>query len=62
MTAPLCKFQEMQTIMDGKHFSLNFLPEVPYLPMSIIITAFKKQGVKRPPKGLGILVPSTEEK
>lgn len=62
MTAPLCKFQEVQIIKDGKPFSLDFLPKVTYLPMSIIITAFKKQDVKHPLEGFGVLVPSKEEK
>lgn len=62
MTAPLCKFQEMQVIKHDRPFSLDFLPKVTYLPLSIIITAFKKQDVKRPLEGFGILVPSKEEK
>ncbi|KAH9303053.1 hypothetical protein KI387_014636, partial [Taxus chinensis] len=62
MTAPLCKFREIQISKNGKPFLLDFLPMVTYLPMSIIITTFKKQDVKRPLEGFGILVPSKEEK
>ncbi|XP_057823982.1 protoporphyrinogen oxidase, mitochondrial isoform X2 [Cryptomeria japonica] len=35
---------------------------VTYLPISVIITTFKKQDVQRPLEGFGILVPSKEEK
>ncbi|KAL3851010.1 hypothetical protein ACJIZ3_012892 [Penstemon smallii] len=33
-----------------------------YLPMSVIITTFKKENVKRPLEGFGVLIPSKEQK
>ncbi|KAL3838924.1 hypothetical protein ACJIZ3_023515 [Penstemon smallii] len=35
---------------------------VSYLPMSVIITTFKKENVKRPLEGFGVLIPSKEQK
>eukprot|EP01018_Ginkgo_biloba_P031828 Gb_40272 [translate_table: standard] len=62
MTAPLCNVREMQIIKDGKPFLLDFLPQVTSLPLSVLITTFKKQDVKQPLEGFGILVPSKEQK
>ncbi|GFZ19122.1 flavin containing amine oxidoreductase family [Actinidia rufa] len=45
----------------GSPFLLNFLPEVSYLPLSVIITTFKKASVKRPLEGFGVLVPTKEQ-
>lgn len=36
--------------------------QVDYLPVSAIITTFRKQNVKRPLEGFGVLVPSKERK
>ncbi|RVW80271.1 Protoporphyrinogen oxidase, mitochondrial [Vitis vinifera] len=42
------------------HFkSVAFM--VSYLPLSVIITTFKKENVKRPLEGFGVLVPSKEQ-
>lgn len=61
MTAPMCSVKEM-TIKKGRDlFSLDFLPEVNYMPLSVIITTFKKENVKRPLEGFGVLVPSKEQ-
>ncbi|KAK0571161.1 hypothetical protein LWI29_011938 [Acer saccharum] len=34
--------------------------EISYLPLSVIITTFKKENVKRPFEGFGVLIPSKE--
>lgn len=61
MTAPLCNVREMKIMKKGNPFLLDFLPEVSYLPLSVIITTFKKENVKRPLEGFGVLVPSKEQ-
>lgn len=61
MTAPLFNVKEMKFTRTGKPFVLEFLPEVTYLPLSVIITTFKKENVKRPLEGFGVLVPSKEQ-
>ncbi|XP_010250782.1 PREDICTED: protoporphyrinogen oxidase, mitochondrial isoform X2 [Nelumbo nucifera] len=61
MTAPLCNVKEMKITKRGKPFVLDFLPEVNYLPLSVIITTFKKENIKRPLEGFGVLVPSKEQ-
>ncbi|KAL5581320.1 hypothetical protein UlMin_013762 [Ulmus minor] len=61
MTAPLCNVKEMKIRKRGTLFPLNFLPEVTYMPLSVIITTFKKENVKRPLEGFGVLVPSKEQ-
>lgn len=35
--------------------------QVSYLPMSVIITTFKRENVKRPLEGFGVLIPSKEQ-
>ncbi|XP_010524268.1 PREDICTED: protoporphyrinogen oxidase 2, chloroplastic/mitochondrial [Tarenaya hassleriana] len=62
MTAPLCNVREMKLMKGGQPFQLNFLPEVNYMPLSVIITTFRKENVKRPLEGFGVLVPSKEQK
>ncbi|GMI86869.1 MATERNAL EFFECT EMBRYO ARREST 61 [Hibiscus trionum] len=61
MTAPLCNVKEMEITKGGKVFPLNFIPEVSYVPLSVIITTFKKENVKKPLEGFGVLVPSKEQ-
>ncbi|XWS44034.1 hypothetical protein CRYUN_Cryun15aG0010400 [Craigia yunnanensis] len=61
MTAPLCNVKEMKITKGGKLFPLNFIPEVSYMPLSVIITTFKKENVKKPLEGFGVLVPSKEQ-
>ncbi|KAG2710573.1 hypothetical protein I3843_04G033400 [Carya illinoinensis] len=61
MTAPLCNVKEMRIGKRGKFFPLDILPEVTYMPLSVIITTFKKENVKRPLEGFGALVPSKEQ-
>ncbi|XAR51980.1 Protoporphyrinogen oxidase [Bertholletia excelsa] len=61
MTAPLYNVKEMKIARKGNPFRLDFLPEVSYLPLSVIITTFKKENVSRPLEGFGVLVPSEEQ-
>ncbi|KAL8097656.1 hypothetical protein AgCh_030684 [Apium graveolens] len=61
MTAPLCDVKQMKITKRGKPFVLDFIPEVNYMPLSIVITSFKKKNVKRPLEGFGVLVPSKEQ-
>ncbi|XP_057982173.1 protoporphyrinogen oxidase 2 isoform X2 [Malania oleifera] len=61
MTAPLSNVKELKIAKEGKLFPLDFIPEVNYLPLSIVITAFKKENVKRALEGFGVLVPSKEQ-
>ncbi|XP_073007889.1 protoporphyrinogen oxidase, mitochondrial isoform X2 [Typha latifolia] len=61
MTAPLSNVQEMNFRKSGSPFVLDFLPKVNYLPLSVIITSFKKENVRRPLEGFGVLVPSKEQ-
>lgn len=35
--------------------------QMSYMPLSVIITTFKKEDVKRPLEGFGVLVPSKEQ-
>ncbi|OAY29614.1 protoporphyrinogen oxidase 2 [Manihot esculenta] len=60
-TAPLCNVKEMKITKRRNLFPLDFLPEVSYVPLSVIITTFKKENVKRPLEGFGVLVPSKEQ-
>ncbi|TXG54826.1 hypothetical protein EZV62_020082 [Acer yangbiense] len=61
MTAPLCSVKEMKITKGRSLFPLSFLPEISYLPLSVIITTFKKENVKRPLEGFGVLIPSKEQ-
>ncbi|KAL9254764.1 Protoporphyrinogen oxidase 2-like protein [Drosera capensis] len=61
MTAPLSDVKEMNIRKSRKFFSLDFLPKVDYLPLSVIVTAFKKSNVRSPLEGFGVLIPSKEE-
>nr|GMC46283.1 protoporphyrinogen oxidase, mitochondrial [Ipomoea batatas] len=61
MTAPLSDVKTMKITKKGTPFLLDFLPEVSYVPVSVMITTFKKENVKRPLEGFGVLVPSKEE-
>ncbi|KAJ1417939.1 Protoporphyrinogen oxidase [Sesbania bispinosa] len=61
MTAPLCNLKDIKITIRGTPFALNFLPEVTYVPLSVIITTFRKENVKRPLEGFGVLVPSKEQ-
>ncbi|XP_010492222.1 PREDICTED: protoporphyrinogen oxidase 2, chloroplastic/mitochondrial-like [Camelina sativa] len=62
MTAPLCNVKEMEVMKGGQPFQLNFLPEIKYMPLSVIITTFTKEKVKRPLEGFGVVIPSKEQK
>ncbi|KAH0860887.1 hypothetical protein HID58_089148 [Brassica napus] len=62
MTAPLCNVKEMKVMKGGEPFKLNFLPEIKYMPLSVIITTFTKEKVKRPLEGFGVLIPTKEQK
>ncbi|OMP05582.1 putative amine oxidase, partial [Corchorus olitorius] len=61
LKAPLANAKEMKITKGGKLFPLNFIPEVSYMPLSVIITTFKKENVKKPLEGFGVLVPSKEQ-
>ncbi|MQL71133.1 hypothetical protein Taro_003457 [Colocasia esculenta] len=61
MTAPLCNVQEMKFTRRGMPFMLDFLPKVTYMPLSVLITSFRKDDVKKPLEGFGVLVPSKEQ-
>ncbi|MED6134983.1 Acyl-coenzyme A oxidase 2, variant 2 [Stylosanthes scabra] len=61
MTAPLSNVKEMKITKRATPFPLNFLPEVTYVPLSVVITTFRKENVKRPLEGFGVLVPSKEQ-
>ncbi|XP_050234204.1 protoporphyrinogen oxidase 2, chloroplastic/mitochondrial [Mercurialis annua] len=61
MTAPLCNVKAMKISKSRSLYSLDFLPEVIYMPLSVIITTFKKDKVKNPLEGFGVLVPSKEQ-
>ncbi|KAI5651115.1 hypothetical protein M9H77_37120 [Catharanthus roseus] len=61
VTAPLSNVKEMKISRRGNPFLLDFIPEIIYLPVSVIITTFKKENVKRPLEGFGVLIPSKEQ-
>ncbi|KAL6903604.1 hypothetical protein ACP4OV_004417 [Aristida adscensionis] len=61
MTAPLSSVQRMKFTKGGAPFVLDFLPKVDYLPLSLMVTAFKKEDVKKPLEGFGVLVPYKEQ-
>ncbi|KMZ72371.1 Protoporphyrinogen oxidase 2 [Zostera marina] len=61
MTAPINIVQDMEFKKGGHPFILDFLPKVNYLPLSVLVTSFKKRNVKRPLEGFGVLVPSREQ-
>ncbi|KAM7259662.1 hypothetical protein ACFE04_015403 [Oxalis oulophora] len=71
MTAPLSDVKEMKITKNGNLFSLDFSPQeqsvviqlqgnsrVLYMPLSVIISTFKKEKVKQPLEGFGVLVTS----
>ncbi|KAJ1271647.1 hypothetical protein BS78_06G142700 [Paspalum vaginatum] len=61
MTAPLSNVQRMKLTKGGAPFILDFLPKVDYLPLSLMVTAFKKEDVKKPLEGFGVLIPYKEQ-
>ncbi|CAL5026731.1 unnamed protein product [Urochloa decumbens] len=61
MTAPLSNVQRMKFRKGGAPFVLDFLPKVDYLPLSLMVTAFKKEDVKKPLEGFGVLIPYKEQ-
>ncbi|XP_024311696.1 protoporphyrinogen oxidase 2, chloroplastic/mitochondrial isoform X2 [Brachypodium distachyon] len=61
MTAPLSNVQRMKFTKGGVPFVLDFLPKVDYLPLSLMVTAFRKEDVKRPLEGFGVLIPYKEQ-
>ncbi|PUZ47759.1 hypothetical protein GQ55_7G192000 [Panicum hallii var. hallii] len=61
MTAPLSNVQRMKFGKCGAPFVLDFLPKVDYLPLSLMVTAFKKEDVKKPLEGFGVLIPYKEQ-
>ncbi|MFS7954887.1 putative protoporphyrinogen oxidase [Helianthus anomalus] len=60
--ARLGNVKEMNITKIGGPFPLNFIPEVSYMPISVIISTFKKENVKQPLEGFGVLVPDNEQK
>ncbi|XP_073143017.1 protoporphyrinogen oxidase, mitochondrial [Henckelia pumila] len=61
VTAPLSVVKHMKINIRGSPFPLDFVPEVSYIPISVIITTFKRENVKQPLEGFGVLVPSKEQ-
>ncbi|KAG8384934.1 hypothetical protein BUALT_Bualt04G0169800 [Buddleja alternifolia] len=61
VTAPLSEVKQMMITRRGSPFLLDFVPEVSYLPMSVIISTFKRENVKKPLEGFGVLIPSKEQ-
>ncbi|KAJ3675434.1 hypothetical protein LUZ60_004476 [Juncus effusus] len=61
MTAPLSCVKDMKFSKGKSPFVIDFLPKVTYLPLSVFVTAFKKENVKNPLEGFGVLVPSKEQ-
>ncbi|KAJ0830303.1 putative protoporphyrinogen oxidase [Helianthus annuus] len=59
---PLGNVKEMKITKIGSPFLLNFIQEVGYMPISVIISTFKKENVKQPLEGFGVLVPDKEQK
>jgi len=47
--------------LDIQLHELPFIMQVDYLPLSVIVTSFKKENIKRPLEGFGVLVPSKEQ-
>lgn len=45
----------------SNHNVFPFIIQVIYVPLSVIITTFKKENVRRPLEGFGVLVPSKEQ-
>lgn len=39
-----------------------FFAQINYMPLSVVITTFIKEKVKRPLEGFGVLIPSKEQK
>ena len=39
-----------------------FIAQIKYMPLSVIITTFTKEKVKRPLEGFGVLIPTKEQK
>ncbi|KAG0606106.1 hypothetical protein M758_9G114400 [Ceratodon purpureus] len=62
LTTPLHNMREIGVKKDGIPYSLDFIPQVVYQPMSVVITAFKESDVKNALKGFGVLVPRKEQK
>ncbi|KAL2523211.1 Protoporphyrinogen oxidase [Forsythia ovata] len=61
VTAPLSDVKGMKIMKRGSLLPLDFIPEVSYLPLSVIVTTFKRENVKRPLEGFGVLIPSKEQ-
>lgn len=62
LTTPLHNLQELGIEKNGIPYALDFIPEIVYQPMSVIVTAFKESDVKNSLKGFGVLVPRMEKK
>lgn len=41
---------------------MHCVMQITYAPLSVMITTFRKENVKRPLEGFGVLVPSEEQK
>ncbi|KAG9158970.1 hypothetical protein Leryth_013340 [Lithospermum erythrorhizon] len=60
VTAPLSSVKDMKITKRGASFPLDFIPEINYISMSVITTAFRRERVERPLEGFGVLIPSKE--
>jgi len=61
LTTPLHNMREINIKKDGVKYSLDYIPEVVYQPMSVIVTVFNKADVKNPLEGFGVLIPRKEQ-
>ncbi|GBG64397.1 hypothetical protein CBR_g44281 [Chara braunii] len=61
VTAPLHKVRNFEVVKAGKKFPLDWLPQVKYAALSVIVQAFRLEDIKRPLPGFGVLVPSKEQ-
>jgi hypothetical protein len=63
----ICKEKYLETFTTCKrkyHLKPYFLfltMQVDYVPLSLMVTAFKKEDVKRPLEGFGVLIPYKEQ-
>lgn len=54
------KYCEILRILSNRNV-FPFIIQVIYMPLSVIITTFKKENVRKPLQGFGVLVPSKEQ-
>jgi protoporphyrinogen oxidase len=63
----ICKENILKLLRHAKeniissHISSFLTMQVDYVPLSLMVTAFKKEDVKRPLEGFGVLIPYKEQ-